>query len=170
MEAIKKDQAAPGLDQGQLVPAIERFNTDYCRALDDGRLHDWVEFFTEDAYYVVSGRENHDANLPVGLVYCEGKGMLKDRALAILETSMFAPRYLRHFVTNTYAEPRDDGTIVAGANYMLTQVLMDQPTATLHQVGCYLDRFVFEQGELKLKERRAIYDNLLLNNDLVYPV
>ncbi|MCH2556652.1 MAG: aromatic-ring-hydroxylating dioxygenase subunit beta [Alcanivorax sp.] len=170
MEAIKKDQAAPGLDQGQLVHAIERFNTDYCRALDDGRLHDWVEFFTEDAYYVVSGRENHTANLPVGLVYCEGKGMLKDRALAILETSMFAPRYLRHFVTNTYAEPQDDGTIVAGANYMLTQVLMDQPTATLHQVGCYLDRFVFENGELKLQERRAIYDNLLLNNDLVYPV
>ncbi|GAA5127357.1 aromatic-ring-hydroxylating dioxygenase subunit beta [Alloalcanivorax gelatiniphagus] len=170
MEAIKKNPAAPGLDQGQLVHAIERFNTDYCRALDDGRLHDWVEFFTEDANYVVSGRENHDANLPVGLVYCEGKGMLKDRALAILETSMFAPRYLRHFVTNTYAEPQDDGTIVAGANYMLTQVLMDQPTATLHQVGCYLDRFVFEQGELKLKERRAIYDNLLLNNDLVYPV
>ena len=170
MEAIKKNQAAPGLDQAQLVHAIERFNTDYCRALDDGRLHDWVEFFTEDANYVVSGRENHDANLPVGLVYCEGKGMLKDRALAILETSMFAPRYLRHFVTNTYAEPQDDGTIVAGANYMLTQVLMDQPTATLHQVGCYLDRFVFEQGELKLKERRAIYDNLLLNNDLVYPV
>ena len=170
MEAIKKNPAAPGLDQGQLVHAIERFNTDYCRALDDGRLHDWVEFFTEDANYVVSGRENHDANLPVGLVYCEGKGMLKDRALAILETSMFAPRYLRYFVTNTYAEPQDDGTIVAGANYMLTQVLMDQPTATLHQVGCYLDRFVFEQGELKLKERRAIYDNLLLNNDLVYPV
>ena len=136
MEAIKKDQAAPGLDQGQLVHAIERFNTDYCRALDDGRLHDWVEFFTEDAYYVVSGRENHTANLPVGLVYCEGKGMLKDRALATLETSMFAPRYLRHFVTNTYAEPQNDGTIVAGANYMLTQVLMDQPTATLHQVGC----------------------------------
>ena len=170
MEAIKKDQAAPGLDQGQLVHAIERFNTDYCRALDDGRLHDWVEFFTEDACYVVSGRENHDAKLPVGLVYCEGKGMLKDRALAILETSMFAPRYLRHFVTNTYAEPQDDGTIVAGANYMLTQVLMDQPTTTLHQVGCYLDRFVFENGELKLQERRAIYDNLLLNNDLVYPV
>ncbi|MBF1802302.1 aromatic-ring-hydroxylating dioxygenase subunit beta [Alloalcanivorax profundimaris] len=170
MEAIKKNQAAPGLGQAQLVHAIERFNTDYCRALDEGRLHDWVEFFTEDAYYVVSGRENHTANLPVGLVYCEGKGMLKDRALAILETSMFAPRYLRHFVTNTYAEPQDDGTIVAGANYMLTQVLMDQPTATLHQVGCYLDRFVFENGELKLQERRAIYDNLLLNNDLVYPV
>ena len=104
------------------------------------------------------------------LIYCDGMGMLIDRTRAIVKTTMHAPRYLRHFVTNTHAEPQEDGTIVAGANYMLTQVLMDQPTATLHQVGCYLDRFVFEQGELKLKERRAIYDNLLLNNDLVYPV
>jgi anthranilate 1,2-dioxygenase small subunit len=171
MLEVKHPIATPAFTADiDLVRAVEAFNVAYCRVLDAGRLHEWPEFFTEDALYVVSARENFDANLPVGLVYCEGRGMMKDRALTILETAMFAPRYLRHFVTNVYAETVEGGEIVAGANYLLTQVLMDEPSATIHQVGAYFDRFVLGPDGLKLKERRCIYDNLLLDNSLVYPV
>jgi len=170
---LKKNESNTGEQQFTavtLLRGIEEFNVTYCQALDEGRLYDWAEFFVEDALYVILSRENHDAGLPVGLVYCEGRAMMQDRAMTILETSMFAPRYLRHFVTNTHAHLTEDGDIYAGANYLLTQVLMDNPTAALHQVGRYIDRFVQEEGRLKLKERRCIYDNLLLDNSLVYPV
>ena len=158
------------LAEDKLLRAVESFNVDYCLALDEGRLYDWEKFFTEDCLYIILARENFDAGLPVGLVYCEGKAMIQDRATTILEKSMFAPRYLRHFVTNTFVRPSEDGEIHAGANYQLTQVLMDKPAATLHQVGRYVDRFVLEDGALKLRERRCVYDNLLLENSLVYPV
>src|SRR5271156_4186853 len=78
---------------------IDEFNSAYAAALDEQRLADWAEMFTDDAFYVVISRENADRNMPVGLIYCENKGMLLDRAQA-MKTEMFAPRYLRHIVGN----------------------------------------------------------------------
>lgn len=153
-----------------LLKQVEAFNVSYARALDEGRLYDWVEFFAPDCLYVVLSRENYDHQLPVGLVYADSQMMLHDRATTILETAMFAPRYLRHFISNTSVEDGANGEILSRSNYFLTQVLMDQPSATIHQVGQYVDRFVYIDGQLKLKERQCVYDNLLLDNALVYPV
>jgi anthranilate 1,2-dioxygenase small subunit len=146
---------------------IEEFHLEYCHTLDRGALEDWPEFFTEDAVYRVTARENADADLPVGLVYADSKAMIRDRAFAIKHTQMFAPRYLQHFVTNVRvltAEP-----LRAQSNYLLLQTLVDGPT-TIHQSGRYFDTFVRAGGKLLLKERQCIYDTLLIANDLVYPV
>src|SRR5262245_54737929 len=77
---------------------IESFNTRYAQALDEQRLSDWAEMFTDDALYVILSRENYDRGLPVGLIYCENKRMIHDRAFALKETSIVAPRYLRHII------------------------------------------------------------------------
>ena len=79
---------------------IEEFHTEYCNVLDRAALDEWVEFFAEDALYRVTARENADAGLRVGLVYAEGRGMIRDRAFAIQHTQMFAPRYMQHFTSN----------------------------------------------------------------------
>ena len=149
---------------------IEDFNNAYAAALDEQRLDDWAEMFTDDGFYVVISRENADRNMPVGLIYCENKGMLLDRANA-MKTEMFAPRYLRHIVGNLQVlgeEP--NGDIRARANYVVIQVLFDRPAATLHQVGVYYDKFRRVDGSLKLAERRCVYDNLLVDNALCLPV
>lgn len=151
----------------ELRTEIEEFHVEYCHALDSGALESWPEFFTEDAVYRVTARENADAGLLVGLVYADSKAMLRDRAFAIKHTQMFAPRYLQHFVSNVRvitAEP-----LRAQSNYLLLQTLVDGPT-TLQQSGRYYDTFVREGGRLLLKERQCIYDTLLIANDLVYPV
>ncbi len=150
---------------------IEEFNSAYSAALDEGRLSEWPEYFTEDALYVVIAKENFDRDLPVGLIYCEGRGMLADRAFALEKTAMYAPRYLRHFIANTrVVRLAEDGAIEARANYMILQTLFDRPETTLHQVGVYRDVFRRENGALKLAERKCVYDNLLVANSLVYPI
>ena len=159
----------PRLEAMLLRHEIEVFNAQYCAALDAQRLSDWAEFFTEDALYVVLSRENADKNLPVGLIYCEGRGMIRDRAFALEKTAMFAPRYLRHIVGNLIVTT-DGDSIRAQANYVLLQVLYDRPDATLHQVGVYYDIFRRVDGVLKLAERRCVYDNLLVPNALCIPV
>ncbi|HLJ20257.1 MAG TPA: aromatic-ring-hydroxylating dioxygenase subunit beta, partial [Stellaceae bacterium] len=149
---------------------IEEFNAEYAAVLDAGRVQDWPQFFAEDAVYRITGRENADAGLPVGLVYCEGIGMIRDRALAISRTTMFAPRYLLHQVTNTRVlavEP--GGEIAAESNYALYETLVDEKT-TLQQVGRYQDRFVRQDGRLKLNARHCIYDSLIIDTALIYPV
>lgn len=152
---------------------VDAFHAAYCDALDSGRLDDWPEFFTEDTFYRVIARENRDLGLPVGLVYCEGRAMLRDRAFAIQKTAMHAPRYLRHFVSNVRIDAIEDaGTLIrARSNYLLFQVLVDRPNATLHQMGEYQDVFrVRPDGGLLLASRDCVYDNALVDNALVYPV
>jgi anthranilate 1,2-dioxygenase small subunit len=150
---------------------VETFNAAYAAALDERRLTDWVEMFTDDAFYVIISRENADRGMPVGLIYCENKGMIFDRAFATEKTAMFAPRYLRHVIGNLQILGEDDnGDIRARANYVVVQVLFDRPDAKLHQVGVYYDRFRRVGGELKLAERRCVYDNLLVDNALCIPV
>jgi len=150
---------------------IEDFNAAYAAALDDGRLTDWAEMFTDDAFYIVISRENADRGMPVGLIYCENKAMIYDRAFAVEKTEMFAPRYLRHIIGNTQVlGEEDNGDIRARANYVVVQVLFDRPEAKLHQVGVYHDKFRRVGGELKLAQRRCVYDNLLVDNALCLPV
>ena len=159
------------LDALLLRQEIDDFNAAYAAALDEQRLSDWAEMFTEDAFYVVISRENADRGLPVGLIYCDSKRMIHDRAFALETTTMFAPRYLRHIIGNLQilGEERN-GEVRARANYVVLQVLFDRPDAKLHQVGVYHDVFRRVGPDLKLAERRCIYDNLLVDNALCLPV
>jgi anthranilate 1,2-dioxygenase small subunit len=160
------------LDALLLRQEIDEFNAAYAAALDEQRLLDWAEMFIDDAFYVVISRENADRGLPVGLIYCDSKKMIHDRAFALEKTTMFAPRYLRHIVGNLQILGREpNGDVRARANYVLIQVLYDRPEAKLHQVGVYHDVFRrIDDGALKLAERRCIYDSLLVDNALCLPV
>lgn len=148
---------------------IEEFHHEYCNSLDSGRVMEWPDYFTADALYRITAKENAEGGMPVGLVYCEGRGMLRDRAKAVAETLMYAPRHLLHSVTNTRVISSADGRIMAQSNYLLYQTLVEGPT-TLLQAGRYFDTFVREAGRLKLRARECVYDTELIANDIVYPV
>ncbi len=149
---------------------IEEFNYAYADTLDRMDVDGWVEFFTEDAFYHVVARDNFESGLPLGLIYCEGKAMMKDRAYALLNTEMFAPRYLHLSIANTRALSIDGNEIRAAANYTLIETLVEEPSR-LQQAGKYRDVFVREpDGALRLKERICIYDSVMIDNCLVFPV
>lgn len=169
-QSLYRPSRLPAARALALRAEIEQFNADYCAVLDAGDIEQWPDFFTSDAVYRVTARENADQGLLVGLVYAQGRAMMHDRAVAIARTQMFAPRYNLHMVSNirvTHAS--DGGEIEAQANFALFQTLIEGAT-TVHMVGTYYDRFVHEDGQLLLKERQAIYDSSLIANDLVYPL
>ena len=148
---------------------IEDFHNEYCNTLDLGDLDEWPNFFTDECLYLITARENVEANRPLGLVWAEGKNMLRDRAYAIKNTMMYAPRYLQHFTSNVTVLNMAGGQIRARSNYLLLQTLVDGPT-TIHQSGRYYDTFARQGGKLLLKERRCVYDTTLIANDLALPV
>jgi anthranilate 1,2-dioxygenase small subunit len=167
----------PGFEKKPLAPnsaylaraAVEDFHAEYCAALDDGAIERWPEFFTEDCLYRVTETENVVHGLPVGLVYAEGRDMLRDRAAAIVRTQMFAPRQMLHLVTNVRILDATDEEIVSQSSYILLQTLVEGAT-TLHQAGRLFDRFARNGQALLLKERQAVYDTAMIANDLAYPV
>jgi 3-phenylpropionate/cinnamic acid dioxygenase small subunit len=149
---------------------IEEFNTEYARILDVQDIDAWPDFFTADGFYRITGRENYDAGLTIGLVWCEGRPMMEDRAAAVKTTMVHAPRYLRHYNSNVRVIGVDaDGTIHSESNYLVVETLMEDKTR-IFQAGLYIDQFVREDGGLLLKARDCIYDSLLIPNDMVYPV
>ena len=149
---------------------IEEFNYAYAETLDRMDVNRWVEFFTENASYQVIARDNWESGLPLGLIYCEGKAMMKDRAFALLNTEMYAPRYLHLSINNTRALSIEENEIQASANYTLIETLVEEPSK-IQQVGKYQDLFIRDsQNRLKLKQRHCIYDSVMIENCLVFPV
>jgi 3-phenylpropionate/cinnamic acid dioxygenase small subunit len=148
---------------------IEDFNYAYADTLDRFDVDGWVEYFTEDALYHVIARDNEESGLPLGLIYCEGKAMMKDRAYALLNTEMFAPRYLHLSITNTRALKIEGDMIHAVANYTLVETLVEEP-CRVQQVGKYRDIFKRTPNGLLLQERKCVFDSVMIDNCLVFPV
>lgn len=148
---------------------VENFYYAYADVLDMGDIERWPDFFTDDAVYRVTGRDNADANLRLGLIYCEGMAMLKDRAFAIAHTEMFAPRYLQHHISNVRVLSIDGTIIRAQANYLLLETVTDEPTR-LQQAGRYYDRLRWTGERLLIEERQCVYDTIIIPNCIVYPI
>ena len=129
--------------------------------LDEDRLDEWVELFTDDCRYLVISRENVERGLPLAAIRCESKGYLKDRVVAVRETSMYAPRAHRHVVGAALAQP--DGTW--RASYAVFQTLPDEPT-TVFSTGRYVARL---EGD-RFASLDVIYDSTLIDNSIVKPL
>ena len=148
---------------------VEEFHYEYAAGLERGEIEQWPDFFTDDAFYRVIARDNEESGLPLGLIYCEGKGMLRDRAYAIVHTETFAPRYLQLRISNTRVFSADERTIKAEASYLLLETLVDEPSR-VQQVGKYQDVFERVNGGLLIKDRKCVYDTVVIDTCLVFPV
>jgi anthranilate 1,2-dioxygenase small subunit len=153
-----------------LRDAIADFHAAYAAELDRGDVEKWPAFFTDDARYRVIARDNHEAGMPLCLMYCDGIGMFKDRAYAIKHTEMYAPRYVLHHVSLLRVTGFDGRHARAEANFLVHETLVDEPTKLL-VAGRYDDRFrLMEDGTLKLADRSCIFDSVLVSNCVVFPV
>jgi anthranilate 1,2-dioxygenase small subunit len=155
-------------DARALRADIYDFNSAYAACIDDGDIMQWPDFFTEDAVYKVIPRENYDQGLPLATIFAEGRGGLIDRTVAITKTTVFRPRYLRHFISNIRVLGTDGALVRAEANYMVVETLTNDLTRIL-SVGRYMDTFARVDGELKLKERLCVYDSEMVPATVVYP-
>ncbi|HEV7371810.1 aromatic-ring-hydroxylating dioxygenase subunit beta [Arenibaculum sp.] len=143
---------------------------DYAECLDEQRFADWPDFFTEDCVYKIIPRENFERGLPLCTVWAESRGMLKDRVTGITETMMYMPRTCRHIVSAPRIHALGaDGSIGVRANYLVVQILADEP-ARVFQVGRYLDTLVRSDGVLRFREKLCVFDDVLIDNSLIYPV
>ena len=148
---------------------IEQLNSEYAHILDNERYEEFPELFVEDCLYRVVPRENHLLGLPIAVIHCESKGMIKDRVYAARESTMAEPRTLRHFITNIRVLEAGAEAIRAEANVLVVQTMINRMTEIVLS-GFYLDRIVRSGDRLRFKERLCIYDSLLLPTSLIAPV
>ena len=154
-------------DRVALRVEVEELYAYYTAALDDGELARWPELFTVECLYEIVPRENFDRGLPLALMRCESRGMLRDRVAALRQASVYAPRALRHLVSGIRIE--GDAILDVRANYAVFETPLDEETRVLN-VGRYLDRVVRDDGRLRFAEKRCVFDSVLVPGSLVYPL
>ena len=148
---------------------VEELYYEYVECLDEEEFERWPEFFVEDCLYKIIPRENFERNLPIALMRCESKGMLKDRVMTVRETSVYAPRALRHLLSNIRIKGSDNGRLRVQANYAVLETLSDEETRVFN-TGRYLDEVVFVGGAPKFKRKVVVYDTVQIPGMLVIPI
>lgn len=141
----------------------------YIACLDDNRLEEWPEFFTDTAVYRIVPRENFDRGYGLATLSCDSKGMMIDRVVAIRTASVFSERYLRHLVSNVRVTGREGDCYLVQANYAVLQTTHGEETRVFN-AGRYADKVVFIEGRPRFQEKLVIYDSLRIPGMLVIPI
>jgi salicylate 5-hydroxylase small subunit len=148
---------------------IEALYAYYAEALDENELERWPEFFVEDCLYKLVPRENWERKLPIALMLCESKGMLRDRVNAVRNTALYAPRTFRHLIGQFRIKPETPERIRVRANYVVFQTLVDDLTR-IQNAGKYIDLIARTPEGLRFQEKICVFDSVLVPNSLMYPV
>jgi anthranilate 1,2-dioxygenase small subunit len=157
------------VDALSIKAEAEELISAYVHCLDDDRIEEWPEFFTEDGVYKIVGRDNVDRNLPIATMSCHGKGMMKDRVNAIRNASVYSPRYLRHLVSSVRVVERQGDCHLVQASFVVFQTLQDEETKVF-MAGKYQSKIVFIDSRAKFQEKIVIYDSLQIPGLLVIPL
>ena len=143
---------------------------DYAHAIDDLDLDAWPAFFTEDARYKIIMRENFDAGLPMGVMYCEGAGMMRDRVLALETANIYEPHTYSHVLSRSRLKRAADGDLHARTNFIVTRTMQEGRMDTF-AAGKYLDRIAEQpDGSLRFTERLVVLESRRIDILLVYPL
>lgn len=142
---------------------------EYAALIDGDRLEEWLELFTEDATYRIAPRENYDRGLPVSLILCTSKDMLRDRILSLRQANEYNPHYDRHLVTNVRARPDGADTVRIEAHYLVVQTNLEGQSR-LFSAGRYHDKARLDGGRLLFTEKLVIVDSFSVPTLLATPL
>jgi anthranilate 1,2-dioxygenase small subunit len=157
------------MNKQEVKEAIQEMNDQYVHCIDDDRLEEWPDFFTDDCTYQIISRENFERNLPSAIIYCKSKGMVKDRVSAHRNANIFEQHFYRHIVSSICIVGENNGIYDVQSNYVVFQTKLEGNTE-VYNAGKYLDKIVFENNEPKLKERLVVFDTLNIPSLLVTPI
>jgi anthranilate 1,2-dioxygenase small subunit len=141
----------------------------YAECIDEGRLEEWPDLFVENARYVITNRENHEAGLPHGVVYATSRGMLVDRVTALREANVYEAHGYRHVVGPIRVEACEGGVARVRSNFLVVRVMEGGETA-LFATGRYLDRIDVSGTPYRFIERIVVADSRRIDTLLVIPL
>ena len=141
----------------------------YVALLDSDRLEEWPDLFTEDGRYEIVPRENSDMVLPIGLIHCDNRRMLRDRVTSLRHANIYEAHSYRHMTSGLQITPQDDGSAKMESSYVVVQTRTNGESA-IYQAGRYLDHVVRTPDGWRYQEKRVIYDTSRVQTLLATPI
>jgi p-cumate 2,3-dioxygenase subunit beta len=141
---------------------VEAFLYREARLLDEWRLPEWEQLFTDDAHYLVppAGIEDGAGADPAKLLFlvADDRARIRQRVLRLMKSSAHAEyphSRTRHLVTNVELMGEDPSGVKVSACFCLYRVRR-------HEVGAYMGQLFYTLvrcGEaLAIREKRACLD------------
>jgi anthranilate 1,2-dioxygenase small subunit len=167
----------------------------YARTIDDDRLEDWPDYFTDPCRYVITTADNHREGLEGGIVCCFSQGMLRDRISALRDANIYERHHYRHILGAPFlidAPPRMAAGSPQGSRHApatepgspqrsrLVQVRSETPflvarimrtgETSVFATGRYLDTYCLVDGAAKLESRLVVCDSSRIDTLLAIPL
>lgn len=147
---------------------VERLHARYVHALDADRLEEWPNFFAENGTYRITTAENDERGLPLPVVYCEGRAMLRDRVASLRHANIYEPQRYRHVVSAVITQELSGGRATSIANFMVVRTMHNGETL-LFATGTYRDIVLLQPSPLYL-ERVVVCDSQRFDTLLAIPL
>ncbi|HEX2436897.1 MAG TPA: aromatic-ring-hydroxylating dioxygenase subunit beta [Methylomirabilota bacterium] len=157
------------LAAGSLSAALVQLNADYARAIDDDRLEDWPDFFTESCLYTITSADNHRQGLPLGVVYADGKAMVRDRVTALRRANIYERQTYRHVVGLPAILGETEAGLRTETPFLVVRIMRDG-RMDLFATGRYVDLLLEEAGALRFRERLVVCDSNRIDTLLAIPL
>ena len=152
-----------------LLQRIDMLNRQYGYTIDEDLLEEWPKFFVEEARYMITTRQNHQANMPVGLILCENRGMMEDRVSALRIANLYEPHGYRHLIDPPIVISKSKQEVRAQTSFACFRTVQGS-SPEIFCTGKYLDRIVDDGQFLKFKERVVVCDSERIDTLIVIPL
>lgn len=154
----------------QVHLAVSLLNATYGQTIDADELEAWPEFFTDDCFYSITSRENHARGLAAGIVYCDSKGMLKDRVSGLREANIYERHAYRHVISLPATVQAEGTALTAKTPFAVYRITRNRPSE-LFVTGCYHDVLQIADDEsLKIARRVVVCDSSVFDTLLAIPL
>jgi anthranilate 1,2-dioxygenase small subunit len=138
--------------------AIARLMAQYVNVIDNDELECWPPLFTEKCIYQIISRRDYEQGLPIGLWFCDNRGMLEDRVSSVREVNVFEPQVYRHVIGPTEILGHSGEVYRAQTSYIVVRTMQDGGMIVF-SVGRYLDEIVVTGDTALLQKRLVITDS-----------
>lgn len=157
------------MDDEKVRRRIEALHTRYIQSIDEDRLEEWPDLFTETCLYKIITRENFDQGLPLSVMECRSRGMMQDRVTGLRRINFYEPQRYLHQISGLAIDPPDNGFVKCRSNYLVVRTTGDG-AMTIYSAGIYLDKITFNGEGAKFQERIVIPDSRRIDTLLVIPL
>ena len=149
--------------------AIARAQADHARCLDDDRLEQWPDFFTDDCLYRVTSADNMREGYEASLIFLNSKGMVRDRVSALRTANIYERQAYRHILGQPSILSVEGESATSETSFMVARIMRDGRT-DLFATGRYLDIWRRLGDGVTLTARIVVCDSSRIDTLLALPL
>jgi 3-phenylpropionate/cinnamic acid dioxygenase small subunit len=149
---------------------VQELQARYIQALDDDRLEDWPNFFTDACRYLVTTADNLAQGMPLGMIYATSRAMLRDRVRSLRDANVYEAQRYRHMIAPPVIEPGEGGIVRAKTSFMVVRIMHTGETM-MFVTGRYDDRILLEGPDApRFAEKTVVLDSRVIDTLLAIPI